>query len=211
MLKKLISLGILACIVFYSNSCTKDAYYPEVCFQSDILPIFLTNCATSGCHNSKDKSKRLDMSNYDGILKSVKPHLPLFSEAYTKISSGEMPPDGYPALSEKQINLVKAWINMGAPNSSGCGVSCDTAIHTFTKGVKPILDIYCKGCHGDKVAKGGLNYSTYEGVTAIKNSRLLSAIKHEAGFLPMPEGAPALSDCQISVIEKWINAGELND
>jgi mono/diheme cytochrome c family protein len=211
MVKKLAVFIILSCIILYSNSCTKDAYYPDVCFKSEILPIFLTNCTTAGCHNGKDKTKGIDLTNYEGIVSKIYPKMPSLSEVYEKISSGEMPPSGYPALSEKQINLVKAWIKMGAPNSTDCGISCDSSVHSFSKGVKPILDLHCVGCHGDKVSKGGFNFSTYEGVTTVKTSRLLSAIKHETGTLPMPEGAPALSECQINTIQNWVNSGIPND
>jgi len=211
MLKKSVGILIIICTLLYSNSCTKDAYYPDVCFQNDILPIFLTKCATSGCHNSKDHAKRIDLTNYDGIMRHVSPHYPAFSSAYTQISSGEMPPEGYSDLTEKEINLVKAWINMGATNSSACSAPCDTTIHTFSGGVQPILDMYCKGCHGDQVAKGGINFSSYAGVNSIKSSRLLGSIKHLTGVLPMPEGASALSECQINTIEKWVNEGSLNN
>jgi hypothetical protein len=43
---------------------TKDS----VCFNTVILPFFSTNCATSGCHDSKTKAEGYDLSNYKSII-----------------------------------------------------------------------------------------------------------------------------------------------
>jgi hypothetical protein len=43
------------------------------------------------------------------------------------------------------------------------------------------------------------------------NGKLVGAITHAAGFLPMPQSAPKLSDCNINKIKDWVNRGALNN
>ncbi len=40
-----------------------------ICFQSDILPIFQTNCAKSGCHNAASNEKGYILDTYDNLFK----------------------------------------------------------------------------------------------------------------------------------------------
>ena len=87
-----------------------------------------------------------------------------------------------------------------------------TSTVSFQINVKPILDANCIACHSTEDAAGGLNYDSYEGVQVpANNGRLLGSIKHQAGFIPMPEFAPKLSDCDINKIEMWVKQGALNN
>jgi hypothetical protein len=45
----------------------------------------------------------------------------------------------------------------------------------------------------------------------INSGRLLGAIRHESGFLPMPQNASKLPSCDISKIEQWILDGAPNN
>src|SRR4051812_47318809 len=38
-----------------------------VCFESQVLPIFLTKCATNGCHDGATAEKDLVLNSYNGI------------------------------------------------------------------------------------------------------------------------------------------------
>ncbi|MFY8185634.1 MAG: hypothetical protein ACOVLD_06160, partial [Bacteroidia bacterium] len=70
MRKGIVLLSIISG-VFSLTTCTKDVYVPNTCFKEDILPIFVSNCTMSGCHNSIDKKEGYDLSNYDGIMTGV--------------------------------------------------------------------------------------------------------------------------------------------
>lgn len=87
-----------------------------------------------------------------------------------------------------------------------------TSTVSFQINVKPILEANCVACHSSTDAAGGLNYETYSGAQepAI-DGRLVGSIKHLAGFIPMPEFAPKLSDCDIMKIEMWVKQGALNN
>jgi hypothetical protein len=82
--KKKLPLLLLGNLILFTT-CKKDIAGPDGCFQEDILPIFISNCTMQGCYNSKEKVAGYDLSNYEGIMKGVKPKHPLNSEIYTAI------------------------------------------------------------------------------------------------------------------------------
>jgi hypothetical protein len=84
----------------------------EVSFASDILTIFFSNCALSGCH---DGSGQFSLKTYSEIVANVVPGMPSQSKIYKAISGGgsiSMPPSGQ--LSNQQIKLIEKWIIDGA-------------------------------------------------------------------------------------------------
>jgi cytochrome c553 len=89
---------------------------------------------------------------------------------------------------------------------------CDTNTVTFSGSVAPILATNCYACHAASIAEGGVVLSNYNGVKAkVDEGRLIGAITHAPGFVPMPQGAAKLSDCDIEKIKKWVNDGALNN
>ncbi|MBY0425938.1 MAG: cytochrome c [Cytophagales bacterium] len=82
-------------------------------------------------------------------------------------------------------------------------VTCDTTQVTFTNQVQPILNANCVVCH----KTGGSGPFSLEQYADAKSNatNVLHAIKHDAGYSPMPKGGGKLSDCDISVIQRWIN------
>ena len=94
----------------------------------------------------------------------------------------------------------------------GTGTVCDTNNMTYTANIKPILQNYCFSCHGNGLSENGINFDTYAGVKAVAdNGRLVGAITHAAGYAPMPQSAPKLSDCNINRIKDWVNHGAANN
>ena len=187
---------------------------PTVCFQSNILPIFVSNCAMSGCHDGQGRVK-YNLTTYEGIMAGVVPGHPLRSKMYTSIKStfGGSPsmPRRAPPLSDKDILLIQAWISMGAKNTSNC-VSCDTNSFSFSGTVNPILNTWCVGCHNTNSAGGGFDLSNYNGVVrAIAHNKLLGSIEGLPGYYSMPQSGNRLSDCEISQLKKWVNAGYPNN
>ncbi|MEO6303480.1 MAG: cytochrome c, partial [Bacteroidia bacterium] len=172
----------------------------------------VSNCTMSGCHNSKDKRAGYDLSNYEGIMKGIKPKHPLNSEIYNTIKGNNpsMPERPYAKLSSKDVNMIKLWINMGARNSSNCK-SCDTTNFEYTNRIKSIMQSWCVGCHNPGNKGGGFDLSDYNGlIVAIPNNKLLGSIKHQSGFIPMPQNGGQISSCEITAIEKWVVNGHPN-
>lgn len=183
-----------------------------VCFEGDVLPIFQTYCAKSGCHDAGTRAEGYVLNSYANIMrKGIVPGKPNNSELYNVIISGEMPPRGEPGLTKEQIAIIGQWIAEGAKNTTNCN-TCDTSVYTYSGAVQPIMANNCIGCHSSTLASGGVDLSTYTGVkTVALNGKLIGTITHAAGFVPMPQGGNQLSDCNITQIQKWIDAGTLNN
>lgn len=190
-------------------ACTKDIGGPEQCFNSEVLPIFVSNCAMSGCHNSVDKAADYDFTSYEGIMQGIKPKHPLFSEIYKSIKGNNpsMPRQPYSKLSSKDVNTIKIWINMGAKNTNVCN-TCDTTNFTYSGRIKNIIDAWCVGCHNSAGSGGNYNLSNYAGLVAVAHTdKLLGSIKHLPGYLPMPQNSSPMQSCDVDAIQKWVLAG----
>jgi len=201
---------LIFCISIALPTCKYDVYNPDICFQENVLPIFVSKCSMKGCHNSVDKEAEYDFSNYEGIMKGVKANHPLLSDVYTNINGGNpsMPVGG--KLTAKEVSYIKLWIKMGAHNTSNCS-NCDTTNFTYTAVIKPIMTNWCVGCHSSTDANGGFNLSNYSGVAAsVANNKLMGSIQQLSGYSPMPQGSK-LSDCDIKLIGKWVSAGYPNN
>ncbi len=185
----------------------------DICFESSVLPIFLSSCAKSGCHNAQSREEGIVLDSYANIMKKgIVPGNARESELYKVLfQTGEdrMPPDG--ALSQAQKDSIAAWINQGAKNTTNCNCACDTARYTYAAVIQPILTNNCVGCHKPGALSVGIDLSTYTSVkTQVANGKLWGSVSHATGYSPMPQGGK-LSDCQISQISKWIDAGAPNN
>lgn len=198
-------------LVFALENCRSDKYMPDTCFQNDILPIFVTKCAVSGCHDGGKESEGYTLNTYAGIMKGISPKHPLRSEIYSAISgkNPEMPPKDHPQLSKHEVDQIKSWIQFGANNTINCSGACDTTNFSYSAGVAPILSKWCAGCHATANA-GNLNVSLidYNSVKAeALNTRLMGSINQLPGYSPMPKNIGKISDCDIRILQKWIGAG----
>ncbi|MFN5324050.1 MAG: c-type cytochrome [Bacteroidota bacterium] len=183
---------------------------PEVCFEKEILPLLVSNCSQSGCHNSVSSADGVILTDYANILATgeVSPGNPDESDLYEVLIKGEMPPQGETPLTQQQIDLISNWISQGAKNTT-CESICDTNTITYTASVKPLLDKNCVGCHSGSNSSGGVNLSNANGINiVINNGKLLQALKQTGPAKPMPPPPTGkLSDCEIRMVEKWIQAG----
>jgi hypothetical protein len=186
-----------------------------VYFERDILPILTTNCAFAGCHNAGTASDGVKLDNYQNVISTakVKPFNPNNSELYEVITENDpkdvMPPPPAAKLTQDQINIIAKWINQGAKNemcdfnSEPCNIT-NVSYNTF---VKPTLAA-CTTCHKTGNAGGGINLDSYAGMkSAAESGRLYGALSWASGYMTMPQGGSKLSDCQLSKIKSWIDAG----
>lgn len=183
-----------------------------VCFEADVLPIFQSSCAKSGCHDPSSHTEGYVLNSFKNITKKgIVPGNPNSSKLFEVIVNGEMPPAGEPPLTADQVATIKQWIIEGAQNTTNCS-GCDTSVYTYSGAVKPIMQNNCVACHSASLKNGGVDLSTYAGVKAVAaNGKLIGTITHASGYSPMPQGAAMLSDCNITQIQKWIDAGTPNN
>jgi hypothetical protein len=202
------------CIIPVLNNCRSDKYVPGICFKRNILPIFVSKCSTSGCHDPISKQADYELYSYNGIIKGISPGHPLFSEIYGQIKgkNPSMPPQGHEPLTAQEVSYIKSWIQFGAKDEENCSVQCDVNAFEYKANVKPIIDSWCKGCHSSSNAGGGYDLSTYNGLVAsITKNKLIGAINQQSGFSAMPKYTGKLSDCEIQVITQWVAAGHPNN
>jgi len=185
-----------------------------VCFQTDILPLYQTYCASTGCHTGKANGgddENFSLSSYADIKKGIVPFNPGDSRYFTIIQSGQMPPGHSPKLSAAQINTITKWINQGALNNTCATSTCDTTKTTYTNGISQIFATYCNGCHGVAPGSGNVVLSDYNSAKAVGTSQkttFIDAINYRSAnpAMNMPP-AGQLSSCQVTQITKWLNAG----
>jgi hypothetical protein len=104
--------------VSWISSCTHTTDItglPEVCFESDVLPIFERSCAMANCHSSGSEES---LTSYNDIVRHVVPGNAQKSSIYQVITSAwgmnRMPPDL--PLSIDNRTIIRLWIEQGATN-----------------------------------------------------------------------------------------------
>jgi hypothetical protein len=186
---------------------------PRACFNRDILPVLVSRCATSGCHDAASHMGGYVFSSYSSTMAAVAPGNLSGSKLYEVIrGSGEdiMPPAGKPQLTTVEIDSIAKWIGYGALNQN-CGEICDTINPVTFKGtIWPIMQTSCTGCHSGLTPSGGVSLSGYSDVaTVAANGRLVKSIKG-TGVTRMPLGG-SFSTCRIRQFEIWVKNGYLNN
>jgi len=118
-----LSVLVIVVYLFFISSCTHSTQglssLDTVCFEKEVLPIFQTNCAISGCHDGSLEEIRF--TDYNSIRNEVTPNDPKNSRAYEATIStwgGLMPPSPRPPLSKEQRTLIFLWIEQGATNTT---------------------------------------------------------------------------------------------
>lgn len=189
-----------------SDTCSPDTVY----FVNDILPILLSNCAQSGCHDAASRQEGVQLTDYDKIIKTggIKPGNANGSELYEVIVTsdlGDRMPPPPASLTPEQKNAIKIWINQGAKNNH-CQNVCDTTNVTFSGEVWPILEATCKGCHSTSPS-GGVKITNYSEVKDLVDAGTLQNVLSRKGpRSPMPPTGP-LEQCAMDQIRIWIEDG----
>lgn len=89
---------------------------------------------------------------------------------------------------------------------------CDTSSVTYSSSVVPILVSNCTSCHGGSTPSAGIKLDAYADVKIqVTNGKLWGSVSHAVNFSPMPKNAAKMSNCNLSKIKKWIDAGALNN
>lgn len=211
----------ITCFIVFAFSmmfteCTKSSLPdPEICFESEVLPLLRSNCTQSGCHNNIDRKSGIVISDYYDIIKLVDPGHYKTSELYQVIVSefgNKMPPKPYDLLNNNQIQTIALWIKQGAQNTTNCAGACDTSNVSFNRTIFPMLQTYCNGCHGGSSPQGNVSLSNYGAILEyVNDNSLVGSVNFITGYSRMPKDGIQLSSCQLSQIDKWIADGAPNN
>lgn len=196
----------------HGTPCDPDVVY----FETQVLPILISNCAKSGCHNAASAQEGVVLDNYANVMATgeINPFYPNDSKVYEAITEDDpekrMPQPPAAALSQDQIATLEKWIQQGAknltcdPNAGGC----DSTDVSYAQTIRPVINTHCKGCHSGENPSGGISFETYQGVkTVAQNGKLYGAISWANGSPKMPQGGNQLADCTIAQFKAWIDAG----
>lgn len=90
--------------------------------------------------------------------------------------------------------------------------SCTGVLATYSTTVKLHLDASCAltGCHVSMDPQAGFDFSTYATASAAakaQGDKILCAIQHKAGCVPMPPTGVKLDASVVKVLECWIQNG----
>ncbi|MEQ1623156.1 MAG: putative Ig domain-containing protein [Sediminibacterium sp.] len=195
----------------YTLNITTATSNGQVCFSSEVLPLFQSYCGQSGCHNSISKKSGVITDTYANIMKGISANKPNSSKYFKVITDGSMPPNGSAKLSTVQIDIIKKWINEGAKNSTCASTVCDSTQITYNNGLSQLFATNCNGCHGVAPGAGNVVLSDYASAKAAginMKTNFLSAINFTATTASknMPPSGK-MTNCQILQITKWINNG----
>ncbi len=197
------------------SSCSWDhVEQPKVvCFESEVLPLFVTYCSTSGCHNAVDHVEGYDLSTYDGVMRGVDAGRPRNSKVYEAMTKGgeeAMPPSGSPQPTATQVALIGQWITEGANNTTNCATAgCDTsAAVTYSGDIEPVLQTFCIGCHSSGSPSAGLDLTDFNTVKANSQSgRIQGSMTADPNYKTMPPGGALVPSCVVDKIDKWVANG----
>ncbi len=240
MMRRIFSASVLvALVLILANSCKHEPWVPSnfnpspddttttsascdpdtVYFVNDVLPIFASSCAMSGCHNAVNPQDGVNLSDYFHIMSTgdVDPGDPNGSKVYEVLfetGNDMMPPSSSGiTLTADQREAIYTWILQGAANNACEEALCDTVNVSYASDIRPIMDLHCLGCHSYPASSGaGIALDSYASLSSYASSgALLGAIAHQTGYTAMPLGTAMLPDCKIATIRNWITEGTLDN
>ncbi|MCX6229563.1 MAG: hypothetical protein NTV75_10420 [Bacteroidia bacterium] len=173
-----------------------------VCFQRDILPILLSSCGTTGCHNQTSAKEGYVTVSYASVMANmVKAGAPNSSKLYTEVANNKMPPSNYAKLTQASKDSIFNWIKNGALNET-CTSNCDTITAvTYSNQISALISRNCISCHSGSSAQKGILLDSYASVKIyLDNGRLLSSVKGTT--IQMPPGYK-ISSCELRQLELW--------
>jgi len=195
----------------WAENCDPDTVY----FGNTILPLLVSNCGMSGCHDEGSHREDIVLTDYYSIINSdvLKPGRPNSSklvEVLTASGESMMPPSPYNALTTSQISAIRTWVDQGA-KFNNC-VGCDTINYTFNAYILPIIQTNCTGCHSGGSPDANLSLTNYDQIlSTVNDGSLMHSLHATGGYSIMPKNTSGLQSCKITQIQKWINDGAQNN
>jgi len=191
---------------------TGGAAAEGVCFETEILPLVISNCAIAGCHDAVSHEEGYNFTTYSNIKRAVRAGSPSNSKLYrsmTGIGEDLMPPSPYTRLNSTQLEVVKNWILEGAMETT-CD-TCDPGMFAYAADISPIISTYCRGCHSGSFPSGNIKLETFaELKTVAESGQLIGAVTGASGYSLMPP-AGKLQSCQVEQLQNWVAANMPNN
>jgi len=198
------------------SDCDSDSIY----YTNTIAPLLGSSCGSSTvyCHNAPtDENEQIDLSSWWSIMNGdedelVIPGDPFNSKMIEEIYDQNMPPDtSIYSISNEQFYSLMTWIEQGALDNY-CNDGCDTINVTFQADILPIITDNCFSCHSGSTPSAGLMLTNYSNISdAAVNGNLIDAINWQGNVAPMPYEGIQLIECDINLIQIWVDNGALDN
>ena len=185
---------LLAVLCSSGASWAADERSERVSFENDVQPLLKAKCFR--CHGAEVQKGELALHTAEGIQKGsesgtvIEPGDSAKSLLFEKVHSREMPPEEKDPLSDKEVDLIRRWIDGGASMSADAS---SRKLEVSQHDVIPILLLRCTACHGRQKQEAGLDLRT--------RTTMLKGGKSGPAFVP---GKP-----EESLILKRIQAEEM--
>lgn len=87
-------------------------------------------------------------------------------------------------------------------------VDCDTTVVTWENPIQEILAENCVPCHNEELNYNDVRHDTYEfELIVVNDGRLNGVVNHLPGYPQMPYQLPQLPDCELLLINTWLERG----
>ncbi|MBI1356564.1 MAG: DUF1553 domain-containing protein [Acidobacteria bacterium] len=198
-------------------------------FETDVAPLFERKCTV--CHGASMTQGKLDLRTKAALLAGGKsgPGVVVGNSSASllldKVVSGTMPP-GDDHLSSDEIDLLRLWIDKGAPdNQAELAGGTGAAEGPLTEHeILPIIQIRCVACHGKRKQEAGLDLRTVAG--RLQGGKSGPAIipgdpdgslmiqKIVSGEMPPPElqlkySVRPMTEVELNKVRRWIAEGAM--
>lgn len=85
---------------------------------------------------------------------------------------------------------------------------CDTTLVTWEHPIQEILAKNCVECHNADLNYNGVRHDVYElELIVVNDGRLNGVVNHLPGYPQMPYQRPQLPECELRLINIWIERG----
>jgi len=85
---------------------------------------------------------------------------------------------------------------------------CDTTVVTWEHPIREILATHCVECHNEDLNYNGVRHDVYElELIVVNDGRLNGVVNHLPGYPQMPYQRPKLPECELLLINTWLERG----
>ncbi len=85
---------------------------------------------------------------------------------------------------------------------------CDTSNVTWDSKISAIMEANCVVCHGEDLSYNGVRHDSYESeMIVVNDGRLKGVVNHLNGYVKMPKDRGKLPECELELINTWLDNG----
>jgi len=85
---------------------------------------------------------------------------------------------------------------------------CDTSDVTWEYPIREILEVNCVPCHNPELHYRNVRHDNYtDELKVVNDGRLRAVVNHLPGYTRMPYQQARLPDCELELINRWLDNG----